>query len=280
MIWAMGDSSKPKEQSMTDQSPLPSDRRRAATRIVRVDPNAVRISALNPRVDAPITPESVSDLAAEMRAAGQINDAHGEEAPDGVIELFAGARRRVACLVNGTELRVRVHFELSRQAAIKLAYRDDRGSLGPSFWDLSGGWAKLLADGTVETDAALAELVDVDTGTMSRGMALRNAPKQILAAFGDVRAISQRQWMDLAPLVGDEESRTRSTGDRPRSRSALACPDDRQAGRAARRRCARIGSRRETASSTRWRSRPRRRVGHPSRSWRTAWSARRRECRP
>lgn len=44
---------------------------------------------------------------------------------------------------------------------------------------------------------------------MSRGLAFRNAPENILRAFSEVRAISFSQWAELAPLVEDEEAQPR-----------------------------------------------------------------------
>ena len=192
---------------MTDQLPLPTNR--GTTRIVQVDPRSVRLSPLNPRAATPHTPESVAALADEIRDVGQINDAHGEIASDGTIELLAGSRRREACIIAGTELRVRVHAELARDKAIALAYRDDREALPVSFWDLSAGWADMLGRGVVKTEAALSRMVGVDKSTMNRGLAFQKAPPTILDAFADRREVSLSQWTELAPLIENEETRQR-----------------------------------------------------------------------
>jgi ParB/RepB/Spo0J family partition protein len=192
---------------MTDQLPLPTNR--ATTRIVHLDPTSVRLSPLNPRAATPHTPESVAALADEIREVGQINDAHGETASDGTIELLAGSRRREACIAAGTELRVRVHPDLPRDKAIAIAYRDDREALPVSFWDLSTGWARMLDDGVVKTELALAKVVGVDKSTMNRGLAFQKAPSAILDAFADRRAISLSQWTELAPLVENDDTRQR-----------------------------------------------------------------------
>ncbi len=189
---------------MTDQLPLTSSR--STTRIVHVDPNKVRLSPLNPRAQTPHSSESVAALAAEIHEVGQINDAHGEAAKDGVIELLAGSRRREACIVAGTELRIRVHPDLTRDAAIGIAYRDDREALPVSLWALSAGWSRMLVDGVVKTEAALAKVVGVDKSTMNRGLAFQKAPSQILDAFADRRAISFTQWTELAPLIENEDT--------------------------------------------------------------------------
>ena len=193
---------------MTDQLPLPAATPRSPTRVVPVDPTSVRISPLNPRVDTPHAPDSIARLADELKAIGQINDAHGEIAADGIVEILAGSRRCAACIAAGLQLRVRLHPDLSRADAIGIAYRDDREALAPSFWDLAGGWATLLTEKIVPSDAALARLVGVDKSTMSRGLAFRKAPEPILAAFADRRAISLSQWVDLAPLIENDDTRT------------------------------------------------------------------------
>lgn len=193
---------------MTEQLPLPATSGRS-TKIVLVDPRSVRISPLNPRLDTPHVQAATARLAAELKAAGQINDAHGEHGADGIIEILAGSRRRAACIMANMQLRVRIHNDLSREDAVAIAYRDDREAITPSFWDLAGGWKSLLAGGIVKTDAALATLVGVDKSTMSRGLAFRNAPEEILAAFSDRREISLTQWMTLAPLLEDEDTRAK-----------------------------------------------------------------------
>jgi ParB-like chromosome segregation protein Spo0J len=192
---------------MPDQLPLPSGR--STTRIVHVDPTTVRLSPLNPRAQTPHSPESVAALAAELKAVGQINDAHGETAKDGVIELLAGSRRREACIVASMELRIRIHANLPRDAAIGIAYRDDREAVPVSLWDLSDGWSRMLGDGIVKTEAALAKVVGVDKSTMNRGLAFQKAPAAILDAFPDRRAISLTQWVELAPLIENDDTRAR-----------------------------------------------------------------------
>lgn len=193
---------------MSEQLPLAATGERS-TKVISIDPKEVRVSPLNPRSDTPHKPEEIAGLADELKAVGQVNDVHGETARDGTIEILAGSRRRAACILAGIKLRVRVHSGLTREAAIGIAYRDDRGAMTPSFWDLAGGWAKLLGNGIVESDSALANLVGVDKSTMSRGLAFRNAPEQILAAFADPREISLTQWTELAPLVENDASRER-----------------------------------------------------------------------
>lgn len=194
---------------MTDQLPLAPANGRTTTRIVMVDPASVRISSLNPRVDTPADLDSIAKLGTELKIGGQVNDAHAETAKDGVLEILAGSRRCAACLAAGIELRVRVHSGLSREEAIRIAYRGDYEAVSTSFWDLSGGWQKLLGDSVVKTESGLADLVGIDKSTMSRGLAFRKAPEAILGAFTDVRAISMTQWADLAPLIENEDTRAR-----------------------------------------------------------------------
>lgn len=179
------------------------------SRIITVNPSTVRPSPLNPRAKFPITETSVAGLAAEIAAVGQINDAHGEFAADGTLEIFNGLRRAAACKLNGAKLRVRVHDEIDPAAALALAYRDDSESLAVSFWDLSESWAGMVADQVLPSEAALARALGVDKSTMSRALAFRNAPDEVLAAFSDRREISQSQWMDLAPLLENGDSRAR-----------------------------------------------------------------------
>ncbi len=176
---------------MTNQLPL--QPRKATTRVIQVDPTSVRISLLNPRESTPHNADGIARLAAEIKAVGQVNDAHGEAGKDGVVELLAGSRRCAACAVAGLPIRIRVHAELSRAEAIAIAYRDDREAVTPSFWDLAGGWAALIEEHTFKTDSELAQAVGVDKSMLSRGLAFRSAPNTILDAFVDRRAISLSQ---------------------------------------------------------------------------------------
>ena len=191
------------------QLPLPDPAPKTKTKVVMVDPAKVRISRANPRFEAVLDPASISALASELKEAGQVNDAHAEESPDGVLELLSGSRRRAACAEAGLQLRVRVHTELPVEKAIAIAFRDDRGAVAISYWDLSVSWARLLADKAVATDATLAKMCGVDPSTVSRGLALQRADPTLLAAFGNLRDITMTQWGDLAPLLENDEARPR-----------------------------------------------------------------------
>ncbi len=200
-------SSPAKDTRMTDQLPL--QPRKTSTRVIQVDPASVRVSPLNPRADTPHETDGIARLAAELKAVGQINDAHGETAADGVVELLAGSRRCAACALAGLPIRIRLHADLPRAEAIAIAYRDDREAVTPSLWDLAGGWSMLAAGKTFKTDADLAEAVGIDRSTLSRGLAFRKAPAPILDAFTDRRQVSLSQWIDLAPLIEDPDTRAR-----------------------------------------------------------------------
>lgn len=188
--------------------PMPPSDKPAAT-IRTVDPATVRPSPLNPRASITVTETSVAGLVAEMATVGQLNDAHGEIAADGSIEILNGLRRAAACKQLGKKLRVRVHNCLTREAAIALAYRDDKQSIPVPFWDLAGTFDQMVKREVLATEAAIAKAVGVDKSTMSRALAFRNAPANVLATFTDVREVTQSLWMDLAPLIENHETRAR-----------------------------------------------------------------------
>jgi len=156
-----------------------------------------------------LDPASISVLAAELKDAGQINDAHAIVAPDGIIELLSGSRRCAACIEAGMQLRVRVHGDLPVDKAIAIAFRDDRGAVAIPYWDLSTSWARLLADKAVSTDAELARLCGVDASTVSRGLALQRAEPALLGVFDNIRDLTMTQWCDLAPLLENDDARPR-----------------------------------------------------------------------
>lgn len=72
-----------------------------------------------------------------MRAVGQAHDARAELGVDGVPEVLAGARRREVCKLLGRPLRVRTYLKLTAVQAIRIAHREDRGSLAVSLGDRS-----------------------------------------------------------------------------------------------------------------------------------------------
>lgn len=168
-----------------------------------------RVSAKNPRYECPITDESVAPLVAEFKAVGQAHDAIGERASDGVVELLAGARRRIVCKLLNQPLRVAIYDNLSAEQALKIANRADRGALAVSLWDKSATWARLLGDKVIASEARLADAVDEDKSAINRGLALQKAPAAILDLIADKRAISMTQWSLVAPLLENDEQRAR-----------------------------------------------------------------------
>ncbi|MBN2971002.1 ParB N-terminal domain-containing protein [Roseomonas aeriglobus] len=169
------------------------------------------VSLKNPRFDYLITDESVAPLVAELKAVGQAHDAIGERGPNGLVEILAGSRRRHACNILGSPLRVRVYEKgaLTAEQALKIANREDRGALEVSLWDRSASWARMLDGKLVTNETRLAEAVGEDKSAINRGLALQKAPVAILGLVADRRAISMTQWAQLAPLLEDEEQRER-----------------------------------------------------------------------
>lgn len=107
------------------------------------------------------------------------------------------------------QLRIRLHSGLTDDQAIAIAFRDDRGAAAIAFWDMSASYARLLADKVVASDAELARLVGVDPATVSRGLALQRSEPALLGAFGSLGDITMTQWVDLAPLLANDETRER-----------------------------------------------------------------------
>ena len=168
-----------------------------------------RISIYNPRFGVQISDGSVRPLADKISATGQIHDAIGWRAPDGIVEIDAGARRREVMRILGKPLRVRIFDEPSAERSIRIAYREGSGSAAVSFWDSSASWKRLLDDEVVSGEAKLGELVDEDKSVINRGLALQKAPPEVIDLFADRQAISQTQWMVLAPLLEDARARER-----------------------------------------------------------------------
>ncbi|MES2095299.1 MAG: ParB N-terminal domain-containing protein [Pseudomonadota bacterium] len=169
------------------------------------------VSPKNPRFGYVFTDDSVAPLVAELKVVGQAHDAIGERGPHGKVEILAGSRRREAARILGTPLRVRVYERdaLTPEHALKIANREDRGALEVSLWDKSASWARMLGDKVVAGEARLADAVGEDKSAINRGLALQKAPAAILDLMADKRAISMTQWSLVAPLLENEEQRTR-----------------------------------------------------------------------
>ena len=168
-----------------------------------------RVSIYNPRYGVTITDESVKPLLAKVKATGQIHDAIGWRTADGIVELDAGARRREVMRLLGKPLKARVFDKLPPEQSIRIAYREGGGSVPVSFWDTSASWKRLLDEEIVTSEGKLATLVDEDKSVVNRGLALQKAPADVLDLFADRQAISQTQWMVLAPLLEDTTARDR-----------------------------------------------------------------------
>jgi hypothetical protein len=109
----------------------------------------------------------------------------------------------------GKPLKVRVFDALSPDQSIRIAYREGSGSVPVSFWDTSASWKRLLDGKVVTSEAKLGALVDEDKSVVSRGLALQKTPAEIIDLFADRQAISQTQWMVLAPLLEDARTKER-----------------------------------------------------------------------
>ena len=178
-------------------------------RIESLTHDRTRISTHNPRFGAVISDASVAPLVAEIKSVGQAQDAIGVMGADGIVELLAGARHREAMRIMGKPLRVRVFDVLPEERAISIAFREGRGSIPVSFWDKSASWLRLLAEKVVLSEAKLAAAVDEDKSVINRGLAFQKAPAEVLALFADRQTIGISQWMVLAPLLENQETRSR-----------------------------------------------------------------------
>lgn len=167
------------------------------------------ISVKNPRYGCNISDASVAPLVAELRAVGQAHDAIGERRDNGVVEILAGSRRREACRILNRPLRVQIMENLSPIEALKIANREDRGALEVSLWDKSASWLRILDLDPTMKEGQLADAVGEDKSAISRGLALQNAPPEILDLVADKRTISMTQWALLAPLLEDPDKRER-----------------------------------------------------------------------
>ena len=168
-----------------------------------------RISPKNPRYGVVHADGTLDTLADEITASGQLVAAEAELGGDGVPEILAGSRRREACKRLGILLQLRVYERLTTEQALAIAHRAERGSLVVPFWDTSATWKRMLDDGTAASEARLVELLKEDKSTINRGLALQRAPTQVLALFQDGRALTQTQWVRLAPLLEDETTRAK-----------------------------------------------------------------------
>lgn len=199
----------------TNELPLdavPPRRGHKANYVVELLPHdRTTVSPKNPRFGYVITDDSIVPLVVELKAVGQAHDAIGERGADGVVEILAGSRRREACRILNTPLRVRVYDKgaLTAEVALKIANREDRGALEVSLWDKSASWARMLEGKLVASEARLADAVGEDKSAINRGLALQKAPLAILDLVADRRAISMSQWAQLAPLLEDNGQRDR-----------------------------------------------------------------------
>lgn len=193
---------------MSETSP-PSIKNGTAT-LQRVDPRSVYPSKFCIRVEDEIAEESLAQLQEDIDRFGQTTPGHALAVSDGSrLELLDGLRRKIACQRLGIDFLVLVHRDLPIERAIALAHSRDNQSQPASFWDRAVAWDCLVNDKVLPSEAAVAKAVGVDKATMSRALAFVNAPPEVLEAFPDIRAVTHKQWGDLAPLVHNPVTRPR-----------------------------------------------------------------------
>ena len=170
-------------------------------------PGMIEVSPINPRYGMDVSDLEIGSLVVSIAEVGQLYDAIAWQAPDGGEELLAGARRLAATKQLGMELRVKLMVDITEDEALKIAYSGEDG-LELSYWQTAKAWQRQLAAG-IGSQAMLAQVNAVDESTISRAINLAGAPDELLDCWSSRNDITATQWMKIAPLLSQDESRDR-----------------------------------------------------------------------
>ena len=155
----------------------------------------------------PASELNLIDLNASIRQNGLVDDAVALFGSDGVPEVLAGSRCRKACREFGRPLRVKAFAKLSFVQAANIAFLQDEGASGVSFWSMSTTYERLLVKKLFASQVELADYLAVDKSTICHAVNLQKAPEALLELWPSQYEIKQDHWFKLAPTLTSPDER-------------------------------------------------------------------------
>jgi ParB family chromosome partitioning protein len=183
-----------------------------------VDPDRCRMWARHNRAYALLTAESCGDLLDSLRAQGQqefpavVRRVSGD--PDIDWEVIAGARRHWSVSYLRTVEHRPIKFliderELTDEQAFRISDLENRARQDISDYERAVDYRDAVAAFYGGVAQRMAERLEVSKTWISRFLDLAKLPEEVVAAFGDVRALRENHARELKPLLGDPAGRAR-----------------------------------------------------------------------
>lgn len=174
-----------------------------------LDPKRIRHGRFRDRVEAAFADTAFeqlrSDIAASKGNTVPILVRPTSDDPNAAYEVVYGHRRHRACLELDLPVLALVR-ELDDRSAVLLmdAENADRSDLSP--YELSLKYARWLEDGLFSGQEELAVAINRSQGLVSRYLAFRELPEEVLRAFHDPRELTVRGIAELRAALKERRS--------------------------------------------------------------------------
>lgn len=159
-------------------------------RVIEVDPKLTRMNRLHRRSEKSMSDAAVSELAQSIKASGQVMPARGwrlrEPAEDGALyELTSGGRRRAACILAGTALRLELVPQPDDQTLHWQMFAENFAREDYHPLELARETEAALTAGVYRDVQHMAEVVGADPSKFYRALQLLKLPPEVLALYTD-----------------------------------------------------------------------------------------------
>jgi len=185
---------------------------------VHLDPARVRVGGINPRAYDELAEKDVRELADMMRTVGQttaILVRRIYDDPNFEFELIAGARRHKAGSLVRAEGKEHADFLLRAEVieaddaeAARLAEAENRARVGISAHERGTFLKHRLEHDYSGVQRALAEAMTIETGLLSRLIALAEWDERFVSAWGDRRLVTVQDAVAIEKHYSDASKRT------------------------------------------------------------------------
>lgn len=211
--------------------------RSAGLVLLRLDPKSIALTEFANRHERglQVEDEAFRSLKESIRTHGQDTPVRVRPAPSGSdqpYELVEGHRRHAACLAldaetdGGFQILARLDAAATdtRDLVLKM-YRENAERMDLSPFEYGRMFQSWLDAKVFPKQGALATSIGLSDGSVSNYLAVAGLPAEVLAAFGDPRAISVRWTADLARALKHNGTAVRATARRLAERDPRPAAD-------------------------------------------------------
>jgi ParB family chromosome partitioning protein len=205
--------------------------------VLQLDPKRIRTTEFKNRDDRSLASddEAFQQLKADIRLVGNrtpIEVRTLEGVPESDYEVVSGHRRHAACLQLDAELpggftvrALAVNAARDPIELVKSMHRENFLRKDPSPFEYGTLYAAAMKAGIFDTQADLAMAVGSNPTSVSHHIQMVELPAEVLAAFGDPRAISVRWIKDISRALKDRPEHVMTTAREILARDPPLGPD-------------------------------------------------------